>query len=94
MYKPTTTAGIVDFKSFATFKLACMKVQEELLQSWCWRCPNVKVFIFISLNPLNMLMDLADTLHVVRYWAEDLYYTIMTHLSDLEVKVTDLAILC
>ena len=42
----------------------------------------------------NMLMDRVDTLqvdtlHVGRYWSEVLCCTIMTHLSDLEVKVID-----
>ena len=35
-------------------------------------------------------MDQVDTLHVGRYWSDVLFCTIMTHLSDLEVKVTDL----
>ena len=43
-------------------------------------------------------MDQVDTLHVARYWSEVLRSTIMTHpgwtLGDLEVKVTDLEILC
>ena len=39
-------------------------------------------------------MDQVDTLHVGRYWSEVLFCTIMTHLDDLEVKVTDLEILC
>ena len=34
-----------------------------------------------------------DTLHGGRYWSEVLYCTIMNHLDDLEVKVTDLEIL-
>ena len=38
-------------------------------------------------------MDQVDTLHVGRYWSEVLWCTIMTHLGDLEVKVTDLEIL-
>ena len=37
-----------------------------------------------------MLMDQVDTLHGDRYWSEVLYCTIMTHLDDLEVKVTGL----
>ena len=41
-----------------------------------------------------MLMDQVDTLHVDRYWSEVLRSTIMTTLGDLEVKVTDLKILC
>ena len=38
-------------------------------------------------------MDLVDTLHVVRYWSENLCSTIMTHLHDLQVKVMDWKIL-
>ena len=37
-------------------------------------------------------MDQVDTLHVGTYWSDVLFYTIMTHLGDLEVKVTDLEI--
>ena len=32
-------------------------------------------------------MDQVDTLHVGRYWCGCLGFPIMTHLSDLEVKV-------
>ena len=39
-------------------------------------------------------MDQVDTLHVGRYWSEVLCSTIVTHLGGLEVKVTDLEILC
>ena len=39
-------------------------------------------------------MDQVDTLHIDRYWSEVLCCTIMAHLSDHEVKVTDLEILC
>ena len=49
--------------------------------------------VFISLYLLNMLMDQVDTLHGGRYWSEVLCCTIMTHLGDLAVKVTDLEIL-
>ena len=35
------------------------------------------------------MMDLVDTLHVVRYWSENLCSTIMTRLRDLQVKVID-----
>ena len=52
------------------------------------------VKVFISLYLSNMLMDYVDTLHVGRYWSEVLFCTIMTYASDLEVKVTDLEILC
>ena len=38
-------------------------------------------------------MDLVDILPDVKYWAEDLCCTILTHMSDLEVKVTDFEIL-
>ena len=34
-------------------------------------------------------MDLVDTLIDVRYWSEVLCCTIITHISDLEIKVTD-----
>ena len=36
-----------------------------------------------------MLMDQVDTLHGDRYWSEVLCCTILTHMDDLEVKVTD-----
>ena len=49
--------------------------------------------VFISLYLLNMLMDQVDTLHGGRCWSEVLCCTIMTHLGDLEVKVTVLEIL-
>ena len=39
-------------------------------------------------------MDQVDTLHIGRYWSEVLCCTIMTHLGDLEFKVTDFEILC
>ena len=37
-----------------------------------------------------MFMDQVDALHVDRYWSQIVCCTIMTHLDDLEVKVTDL----
>ena len=39
-------------------------------------------------------MGQVDVLHVGRYWSEVLCCSIMIHLCDLEVKVTDLEILC
>ena len=48
------------------------------------------VKVFVSLYLLNMLMDRVDTLHIDRYWSKVLCCTIMDHLSDFEVKVTDL----
>ena len=52
------------------------------------------VKVFMSLYLLKLLMDQVDTLHVGRYWSEVLCCTIMIHLRDLEVKVTDLEIFC
>ena len=51
------------------------------------------VKVFMSLYLLKLLMDQVDTLHVGRYWSEVLCCTIVTHLGDLEVKVTNLEIL-
>ena len=39
-------------------------------------------------------MDQDDTLLVGSFWSEVLCFTIMTHLGDLEFKVTDFEILC
>ena len=58
-----------------------------------WKiCVKLLVKVFISLYLLNMLMDQGDTLLVDRYWSQ--VYAIpllvfITHLYDLEVKVTD-----
>ena len=52
------------------------------------------VKVFMSLYLLKLWMDQVDTLHVGRYWSDVLCCTIMTHQGDLEVKVTDLEILC
>ena len=52
------------------------------------------VKVFMSIYLLTLWMDQVDILHAGRYWSEVLCCTIMTHLSDLEVKVTDLEILC
>ena len=46
------------------------------------------VKVFMSLYLLKLWMDQVDTLHVGRYWSEVLCCTIMTHLGDLELKVT------
>ena len=53
----------------------------------------VKILFFVSRYLLNMLMDKVDTLYVDRYRSQVLCCTIMTHLDDFEVKVTDLEIL-
>ena len=52
------------------------------------------VKVFISLYLLKLLMDQVDALRVGRYWSEVLCCNFMTHLGGLEVKVTDLEILC
>ena len=52
------------------------------------------VKVFKSLYLLNLWMDLVDILPDVRYWSEVLCYTVLTHISDLEVKVTDFEIIC
>ena len=52
------------------------------------------VKVFMSLYLLKLWMDQVDTLHAGRYWSEVFCSPIMTHLGDLEVKVTDLEILC
>ena len=48
------------------------------------------VKVFKSLYLLNPRMNLVDTLPDVRYWSEVLCYTITTHISDFEIKGTDL----
>ena len=64
-------------------------------RSQTWKsCFKLSVKIFISLYLLNMSMDQVDTLHVDRYWSQVLCCTIIIHLYVLEVKVTDLEILC
>ena len=55
---------------------------------------KILVKVFMSLYLLKLWMDQVDTLHVGRYWSEVLCCIIMIHLVDLEVKVTDLEILC
>ena len=54
---------------------------------------KILVKVFKSLFLLNPWMDLVDTLPDVRYWSKVLCCTITTHISDLEVKVTDFEIL-
>ena len=52
------------------------------------------VKVFKNLYLLNLWMDLVDILPDVRYWSEILCCTILTHISDLEVKVMVFEILC
>ena len=59
----------------------------------------LKMFKFVakdfkSLYLFNLWMELVDTLSDVRYWSEVLCCTIMTHIGDLEVKVTDFEKFC
>ena len=54
---------------------------------------TVLVKVFKSLYLLNPWMELVDTFSDIRYWSEVLCCTIITHISDLEVKVTDFEIL-
>ena len=60
----------------------------------CASASHFRLKSFKSLYLLTMLMDQVDTLHVARYWSEVSRSTIMTHPGCLEVKVTDLEILC
>ena len=57
-------------------------------------CVKILVKFFMSLYLLNMFMDQVDTLPVDRYWSEVVCCTIMTHMDDLEVKITYFEILC
>ena len=50
------------------------------------------IFFFRTLYILNILMNLGDGMPMVRYWSEVLCRTIMTHLRDLDVKITDFEI--
>ena len=59
--------------------------------SICFRSKFL-VKIFTSLYLLNFKIDLVDTLHVDRYWSENLFSTIMTQLRNLQVKVMDFEI--
>ena len=51
------------------------------------------VKVFKSLYYLTLWMDLVDILSDRRQWSETLCCTILTHVSDLEVKVTDFEML-
>ena len=46
-----------------------------------------------SIHLLNPWMDLVDTLPDVRNWSAVICCTILTHINDLKVKVTDFEIL-
>ena len=49
--------------------------------------PGGGVYV-LSLYLLHMLMDQDDNLHSIRYYSEVLCYTTVTHLGDLQAKVT------
>ena len=70
--------------------LAALAVTTASGSAWL-KMLKLLVKVFKSLYLLNLWMDLVDT--DVRYWSEVLWCTIMTHISDLEVKVTDIEIL-
>ena len=82
-------------KIIVLYCIACTKIQvhygvrvgvaQNVKNFWLKFCK--------SLYPLNPWMDLVDTLPDVRYWSEVECCTITTHISDLEVKVTDFEIL-
>ena len=55
------------------------------------RLPSVKVIG--SLYLLKLYLDLVDTLPDARYWSGVFCCTIITHISDLEIKVMDFEIL-
>ena len=80
-----------------TFKLACAKYRRAIAVTPASASALVfrlkfLVKVFRSLYLLNFMMDLVDTLPVIRYWSEVLFFTIMTHLHDLGVKVMDFEI--
>ena len=82
LYESTGRAIAATPASASALALALLKMLKFLVK------------VFMSLYLLKLWMDQVDTLHVGRYWSEVLCCTIMTHLGDLEVKVTDLEILC
>ena len=92
LYESTGRAIAVTPASASALALASASALLEMLK--------FSVKVFMSLYLLKLWMDQVDTLHVGRYWSEVLCCTIMTHLGDLdllgdlEVKVTDLEILC
>ena len=77
-----STGRAIAVTSVSALALALLKMLKFLVK------------VFMSLYLLKLWMDQVDTLHVGRYWSEVLCCIIMTHLGDLEVKVTDLEILC
>ena len=80
LYKSTDRAIAVTTALASASTLALLKIK-------------FLVKVFKCLYLLNPWMDLVYTFPDVRYWYEVLCCTIKTHISDLEVKVTDFDIL-
>ena len=55
---------------------------------------KVSVKVFKNLYLMNTWLNIVDNLPDVRYWSEVLCVIILTHISALEIKVTDFEILC
>ena len=81
LYESTGSAIADTMAAVLAYALALLKMLKFMVK------------VFKSLYLLNLWMDLVDTLPDVRYWSEILCCTIMTHINDLEVKVTDFEIL-
>ena len=94
LYESTGRAIAVTPASASALASALASVLALALASALLKMLKFLVKVFMSLYLLKLWMDQDDTLHVCRYWSEVLCCTIMTHLGDLEVKVTDLEILC
>ena len=94
LYESTGRAIAVTPASASASALALALALASASASALLKMLKFLVKVFMSLYLLKLWMDQVDTLHVGRYWSEVLCCTIMTHLGDLEVKVTDLEIFC
>ena len=94
LYESTGRAIAVTPASASALALALASASASASASALLKMLKFLVKVFMSLYLLKLWMDQVDTLHVGRYWSEVLCCTIMTHLGDLEVKVTDLEIFC
>ena len=94
LYESTGRAIAVTPASASASALASVLASALASASALLKMLKFLVKVFMSLYLLKLWMDQVDTLHAGRYWSEVLCCTIMTHLGDLEVKVTDLEILC
>ena len=63
-----------------------------LASAWCWRQRWSKFLnkVFETLYLMNLCIEIVQTCLDVTYWFEKLCCTILTRMTDLEVKVTDL----